>query len=317
MSSPPTRHITMPKSLFSLALACLYLVGSASAQKLLPLATYTSNTKISAKAKSFYKKIPQYKKNADLYHSQTDIEQVTNSIHDSVYTKNSKNRAFYLYLMNRNMDLSDGSLMMSSILAQYKLIETYPAYFFQYMLDNPAEKKVYFEKWATQMLSFSEQYCESKLNTSGNNCLSEWNKKWKNKLAAASPATRKLADEFAGLLSGSPTFDNSTGIPTFPPTIIRISEKDNGKNIAVHPGNIIEATFRECRGCASVWKVTSIDSNKLHYLREDHKNPSCTDCAGGENDHIFSWEVIGEGAINITLRYFDKKMVIKLTSTPD
>lgn len=124
----------------SIFILLLLSAGTCFGQQLKPPGTYLANPKISASAKKFYNKLPVYHKDEQKYYNDPAIEGMTNSIHDSVFTSNKMTRPFYLYLMNRNMDLMDGALMLSSLMAQYKLIETRPAIFFSLCWTIPLKK---------------------------------------------------------------------------------------------------------------------------------------------------------------------------------
>ncbi len=291
----------------------LLLVSSCTmAQKLQPMSYYQSNPKISKTAKNFFKKLPQYQKNTSIYYNDNNMEMTTASIHDSVLTNNKQTRPFYLYLMNRNMDIADGSLLLGSMISQFKIIQNKPAYFFRYMLDNPNEKKKYFAKWANNMNSFYDQYCESFLDMNPDTCLPVWGRGVMALLAGENASIKGLAKDYFKLmkipLEEPPPFDDS--LHSDDSVTIKIGELDNGKTFRVVIGTKIEALFRECRGCASIWRVTTIDSKKIQLINEVKNNPSCTNCVGGSQDHIFYLKVIDKGNSTLSFTYFSQKITV-------
>lgn len=176
---------------------------------------------VSNEAKIFNKNLPSYQKNEELYYNDPAIELIISSIHDSVFTKNGVTRPFYFYLMNQNILLADGSLMLSSILNQYKVIENQPSLFFNYMNDNPTEKNKYFVKWAKGMNSFSDQYCATNLNIDLDTCLQRLRKRVMYLMAGEKQSILKVAADFFKLMN---TPDNL-------PSSFIIAKDDNNKTI--------------------------------------------------------------------------------------
>lgn len=268
------------------------------AQPLKPLSFYARNPKVSKEAKLFFKKIPGYQKKPGSYYSDPRIEELTSSVLDSVFTENAETRPFYIYLMNKNSQLTDGALMMSSIIAQYKLLQTNPAVFFQYMLDNPAEKKKYFADWASDMSGFSDQYCANFLHVEFDTCLSSWSRNIMGLLSAEKSSVLSLAKEFFGLMN----------IPDNTAPGFTLGAADNNKTYRLVMGTQFEVRLRECRGCASNWQNIKIDSSKIELTAEVFDNPSCTNCTGGNHDHIFQFKVKGQGMSVLTFTYFSDKI---------
>lgn len=296
-----------------LLLILLLLVSSgAMAQKLNSMSYYTTHPKVSKAAKDFYKKLPKYRKNHTLYINDIQRDNIINPIIDSVFTSNNQTRPFYLFLMNQNMDLAEGLLLMYSLTNQFKLIETRPVVFFRYMLDNPNEKKNYFNKWADNMVDFSDKYCQTYQNKSEENCLPAWSRGVMALLANENRSIRNLAKDFFRLMKipldeQLPPHDD---MPPGPSNNIKIGEGDNGKTFRVVNGSNIEARFRECRGCASIWKIAAIDNSKIRFLNDAHANPSCTDCVGGNQDHIFNLRATGKGRSTLSFTYFSQTVTV-------
>ena len=117
--------------------------------------------------------------------------------------------------MNRNMDLADGSLLLTSMINQFKIIHDRPVVFLRYMQDNPTEKKKYFKKWAETMSSFSEQYCQGFLKQSMDSCMSNWHNEVMGQLTKETTVLKKLANEFFKLM----------GLSFDPPAPIRSDKK--------------------------------------------------------------------------------------------
>lgn len=284
-----------------LFLLLLLAVSTCYGQQLKPLGTYLVNPKISKTAKDFYSKLPVYRKDEQKYYNDPAIETMTKAIYDSVFTTSKQNRPFYLYLMNRNMDLMDGALMLSSLMAQYKLIENKPAYFFQYMKDNPEEKKTYFSKWVTTMRDFSGQYCEFNHKDPGT-CISNLAASVKEKMAKEPEDMKTLAALFfEQMQEGGPVNKLTT-----------ITPGDNGKTIKLTVGQSFMALLHECRGCASVWKIKEMDKKKISLDKEDFLNPSCTNCAGGNHDHAYYFTAKEKGSSQLSFTYFDEKVTVTI-----
>jgi len=287
-----------------LLLFCLLFSSVSFAQPLKPVSFYLGHSKVSKEAKTFYKKLPLYRKNSSLYYNDPRTEQLTSSVMDSVLTSNNVTRPFYLYLMNRNADLADGSLMLTLLLYQYKILQTHPAYFFRYMLDNPAEKKKYFTKWAEGMASFGEQYCGSILNRGMDTCLPRWRRDVTNLLAKENTTVVKLANDFFELMH----------IPMYVKPILTYGAADNGKTINLATGSPFEVRLRECRGCASVWTIADIDRDNIRFLYEDNSNPSCTNCTGGNQDHSFYFKVQGKSKSVLSFTYFEETYTLHIVA---
>lgn len=138
----------------------LFFATTASSQKLKPVSFYLAHPKVSNAAKKFYKNIPLYRKNPGKYYfGNPNIESVVGAVMDSIFTGNNETRPFYLYLHNRNGDMADGALSLSVMYDRFNFISSYPAWFFQYMIDNPEEKEKYFKKWSASMGDYFNQTC--------------------------------------------------------------------------------------------------------------------------------------------------------------
>lgn len=171
-----------------------------NAQKLKPISTYLANPKLSREAKYFYKNLPQYQEDHQLFYADPRNETLSLSIMNSVLADKGELRAFYLYLMNRNLEMVDGSLQLTALFKQYEIIGKKPAVFFQYMLDNPAEKKIYFSKWAELMTVAAEQYCANSEYAGDPDCLFHFRKKSMKLLPAGNHNLKALASEFFDLI---------------------------------------------------------------------------------------------------------------------
>ena len=285
----------------------LIVVNSLSAQKLLPLSSYLSSPRISKTAKNFYKKLPAYNKDPQVYYNDMNMEKNTSSIMDSVYTKNASNRAFYLYLVNRNLDLADGSLQLLSVTWQYKLFETNAALLFRFFADNPAEKKKYQEKWISGMVGFYGQYAAGKDPSDTYDQLGDAIDK---SLNGQPGAVKRTADEFMKQFKEALYMTNIFEEKKEEITVLK--EADAGKTYSTYPGAMFQVSLRECRGCASSWKLTMPANPGVKLFSEEFINPSCTNCTGGNHDHLFTFNVVSKGTQQLVFRYFDQQLTFTI-----
>lgn len=266
---------------------------------------YLGHPKVSKMAKAFYKKLPVYEKDETKYYNDPKIEAITGDILDSVFTRNNETRPFYLYLMNRNSNLSDGSLELSEILTEYKLLSTMPQFFFRYIQDNPAEKKLYFDKWAKGISNFSDQYCDIYLKMGMDSCMTVWGNNVMALLNQEPSSVKNLARDF---------FKKIPIPEDVPVQNLLIGTTDNGKIFELSVGETFEVRFRECTGCASVWKIAKLDITKIELLSENDTNPSCTNCTGGNHDHHFYFKVKAKGKSVIRFTYFAEKVTVTIVT---
>lgn len=284
-----------------LLLSVLLAGLNVNAQKLKPISTYLANPRLSKEAKYFYKKLPQYQKDHQLFYADRKSETVTFSIMNAVLIDNGELRPFYLYLMNRNLDMVDGSLQLTALLKQYEIIGKKPAVFFQYMLDNPVEKKTYFSKWAEMMTELSELYCANPGKAPDPDCLVNFRKKSMKALPAGNHVMKAMASEFFDLMM----------IAEALPPILELDRYYYGKTVFISPGQTVKVRFRECRGCASVWKIAATDNAKVFFVKDEYTNPSCVNCIGGNQDHSIFFRLLSNEMTSISFTYFDEVVTIK------
>ena len=165
------------------------------AQKLKPVSYYLSSSKVSKEAKKFYKNLAVYKKNERKYYDDPATESLTGSILDSLQTGNKDTRPFYFYLADQNSELMDGSLQLTQAIHQYELLLKSPAYFFQYMLDNPAEQKTYMKGWYRNILIYLVQTgdCAGKFNGQEDLCIKDYKEKVMELLETSGQKVKDLA----------------------------------------------------------------------------------------------------------------------------
>lgn len=104
--------------------------------------------------------------------------------------------------------------------------------------------------------------------------------------------------------------------PAPPSNSMSFVKDDNGKSIKVKVGAKFQVTLYECRGCASVWHVTAIDKAKIqHNDSEDtFSNPSCTNCAGGNQDRTMNFKATAAGKSTIEISYFEEKYTLNVVA---
>ncbi|MEO5947277.1 MAG: hypothetical protein ABIP79_10720 [Chitinophagaceae bacterium] len=143
----------------------LFFATTASAQQLKSISFYLAHPNVSKAAKKFYKNIPLYRKNPGKYYfGNPNIESFVGEVMDSIFTANNDTRPFYLYLHNINGDMADGALLLTVMYDRFNFISSYPARFFQYMIDNPQEKDKYFKKWSASLGDYFNQTCTEDAN---------------------------------------------------------------------------------------------------------------------------------------------------------
>jgi hypothetical protein len=262
-------------------------------------AVYLKDPKLSKEAKSFYKKLPLFKKNPDLYYNDIKTNNEVVSILDSMTAKNETVRPFYIYLVNRNLGLLDGELYSVALTRTYDLIDRQPSIFFQYMLDNPAEKKMYWDKWVNLISMYSQAgFCAQYQREGGDSCLKFLRKKVITNLKSkpAADLTRQ--------------FFSAMNVRDEPAAALILHKEDAGKTYHVTTDKIIKITLRECRGCASVWEIAEPDKNKVSHFSEEFSNPSCYNCTGGMQDHTLIFSLDKPGKTSLTFTYFEEKLTI-------
>ncbi len=176
----------------------LFCSSASMAQKLQPMSTYLASKQVSKAAKDFYKKLPVYQKDPDKYYNDNNVETLVRSIADSLNTTNKNTRAFYIYLVNRNGAMADGALLEMQSEAQFHLLLDAPATFFQYMLDNPAEKTKYLAQWQKNAGLWLMQpgNCSLEYSVNEEACKKEYQDKVMAQLETASAAVKALAVSF-------------------------------------------------------------------------------------------------------------------------
>lgn len=92
----------------------------------------------------------------------------------------------------------------------------------------------------------------------------------------------------------------------------KITVNDNGKTFHVKLNSAIDATFNECVGCAQVWRITSIDKDKIETLPNTYSNKSCTNCTGGTQDNTFHLKAKAAGSSELTFSYFEQKVSVTI-----
>ena len=87
----------------------------------------------------------------------------------------------------------------------------------------------------------------------------------------------------------------------------------NGKTISLKVNDKFDVFFlRECIGCAQVWKITNIDTNRIGQLGSTYKNEPAAGMMGGARDHIFHFTAKEKGVSVISFTFFDEKSTITL-----
>lgn len=262
---------------------------------------YLKNPKLSKEAKAFYNKLPLFKKSPDLYYNDIKTQDQVISILDSMSAKNETVRPFYIYLVNRNLGMLDGELYAVAISRSYDLLDKQPSIFFQYMLDNPAEKKLYWDKWVNLISMYAQAgFCAQFQREGGDSCLKFLRKKVISNLQYKKTSIMDLAKQFFSAM-------NVRGEPLSP---LILHKEDAGKTYHVSTDKPIKITLRECRGCASVWEIARADKDKISDFSEEFSNPSCYNCTGGTYDHTLIFRMVKPGRNSLTFTYFDEKLSI-------
>jgi len=79
----------------------------------------------------------------------------------------------------------------------------------------------------------------------------------------------------------------------------------NGKTINLKVGDRFDVVFlRECIGCAEVWRITTIDKEKIGQMESTYKNGPAPGKVGGSQDHIFHFSAKNKGVSTLTFVYF-------------
>ncbi|MFY8004898.1 MAG: hypothetical protein ACOVNR_08635 [Chitinophagaceae bacterium] len=74
---------------------------------------------------------------------------------------------------------------------------------------------------------------------------------------------------------------------------LTITQADNGKTFHLKKTQLLKVVFeKECVGCAKVWTVGEYNKDLFKLLKDYRKNPSCTNCEGGNIDHIFEFKAL-------------------------
>ncbi len=275
-------------------LTCLLITSACFSQKLKPAAVYTKDPKLSKEAKYFYQHLSNYKKDPAKYFSDPKTEARTKSIMDSITAVNKQLRPFYLYLALRHFEMSDGESAALSTWKQYEIIDQNPELFFQYMLDNPTEKKLYLGQSASRINDYVNGYCMQFKNMEADSCLKTLKRNVLSKLEGR-PSLGVAREFFSRLIS-----------PNAEITPLVLREEDNAKTYNVSTDKPIKIILRECRGCASVWKIDESDESKISTPNVAFENPSCTNCMGGNHDRVMLFTIKQTGKTKISLSYFDK-----------
>lgn len=98
-----------------------------------------------------------------------------------------------------------------------------------------------------------------------------------------------------------------------PPKTRTLGEHQNHATIKLKRNQEFNVLFKqECRGCAQIWTITDMDKSMIALQRESHSNPSCINCAGGNQDHTFHFKATNAGTSKLSFRYFDKTYAVKL-----
>lgn len=94
-----------------------------------------------------------------------------------------------------------------------------------------------------------------------------------------------------------------------------LTSADNNKTVTLKKGAAFKVVFKEeCIGCAKIWEITGQDKQKIALLREANANPSCTNCEGGSQDHIFYFKVKDTGQSTLSFQYFEDVYAVKLSA---
>jgi predicted secreted protein len=94
---------------------------------------------------------------------------------------------------------------------------------------------------------------------------------------------------------------------------LTIKEADNAKTIAVKKGQTFNVLFeKECRGCRGIWTLTKSDIAIVKSVKDSFSNPSCTNCAGGNQDHTFVFKALKAGKTSLEFNYMEKSFGVKI-----
>lgn len=103
--------------------------------------------------------------------------------------------------------------------------------------------------------------------------------------------------------------------PTPTPMVAPVLQVDphsqNGKTISLKVNDKFDVVFlRECIGCAEVWRVTSIDKDKVTQMESTYKNGPAAGTTGGYQDHIFHFTAKDKGIATLSFSYFKESSTI-------
>ena len=148
---------------------------------------YLSHPKVSKTAKDFYNKKFKAADNDRTF-----------SIFDSLNTKNSATRPFYIFLCSKIMEKSDGALSEFAGLAAKSFVEEHPRTFMEFFKrpNNLLDTEKYFKIWAEQVAGEIAIECENKEN----DCLVSTIKKMKLNNNRTDQRSNYQIDQFASLI---------------------------------------------------------------------------------------------------------------------
>lgn len=166
----------------------LILLGAiqANGQKLLGIANYTNNSRVSKNAKDFYEK---------KFRAGDDAK--TFSIIDSLKTKNDFTRPFYIYLVSTMLTHSDGALSEFLLPSCIDFIENSPNHLMEFLYTPNNKNKKYISDWARAIDNGFSLECDEEekkcITTSMNKALQKTKTKNKKNLTRLYDRIRKYA----------------------------------------------------------------------------------------------------------------------------
>lgn len=90
-------------------------------------------------------------------------------------------------------------------------------------------------------------------------------------------------------------------------SVLTIKQADNGKTFHLKKTQLLKVVFeQECVGCAKVWTLGNYNKDVLKFVKDYRKNPSCTNCEGGNIDHIFEFKALKKGTTSLNFSYFEE-----------
>jgi predicted secreted protein len=90
-------------------------------------------------------------------------------------------------------------------------------------------------------------------------------------------------------------------------TTHKYTKADNGKTVAVKPGDKVEVTLDECAGsCGYEWRQTTAPDPKVLKATGESKTDAqnAPGMVGGSGTHTFKYEAVGVGTTSFKLGYF-------------